>query len=221
MTQGSRSVDDFVKAVYVLEQKADGRVSTNALAESLGITAPSVTDMARRLHEAEYVDYQKYQGVLLREKGRDMALKVLRRHRLIELYLMQELGYELHEVHDEAEKLEHYVSDRFVSAVAHKLGNPDVDPHGDPIPSADGVIVQRELTPLAELPLHTPATVARLKAEGQEMLQHILERGFALGTSVEVTGRDPFNGPLTVQVNGDERVLGYNVASVIWVEGQL
>ena len=215
----SRSGEDFLKAVYVLQQQTD-RVSTNALAEALGIKAPSVTDMARRLEGSGFLNYEKYRGVWLTERGRAVALKVLRRHRLIELYLVQELGYALHEVHDEAEILEHNVSDRFVRALAEKMDNPDVDPHGDPIPNAQGVMIKRDLIPLSEITLNTPATVARLRSEENDMLQHILERGLCLNALIEVTGRDPSEGPITVLIDGEERVVGHTVASSVWVEPQ-
>jgi DtxR family transcriptional regulator, Mn-dependent transcriptional regulator len=212
------SVQNFLKAVYALQQNTHERVSTNALAEFLGVKAPSITDMARRMVDAGMVDYERYKGVRLTEEGEHVALKVIRRHRLIELYLMQELGYALHEVHDEAEKLEHAVSDRFVEALARRLGDPEVDPHGDPIPSAEGVMRQRNLIPLSELPIQTSASVSRLTADSADMLQHILDRGFKLDAHIEVTARDPFNGPITAVVNGEQRVIGYNVASCIWVE---
>lgn len=211
------SSENFLKAVYVLQQQVE-RVSTNALADALEIKAPSVTDMARRLETAGYLDYQKYKGVALTTKGQEVALNLLRRHRLIELYLMQELGYELHEVHDEAEVLEHHVSERFITAIAHKLGDPAHDPHGDPIPTAEGVIVQRDLQPLTVVDLNTPVIVARLKAPGNDMLQHILERGLVLNATVEVLQRDPFDGPVTVLVDGEQRVVGHTVAESVWVE---
>jgi DtxR family Mn-dependent transcriptional regulator len=213
----SRSVEDFLKAVYTLQQKAE-RVSTNALAEALAVKAPSITDMARRMVEAGLVDYQKYYGVRLTEDGEDIALRVIRRHRLIELYLVSEMSYELHEVHSEAERLEHAVSDRFIEAIAEKLGDPGLDPHGDPIPTAEGTISQRNLLSLAELPLKAGATVRRIRSENSEMLQHILDRGFRLDVVVEVTARDPFEGPLNVRVGGVERVIGHNVATHILVE---
>ncbi|MEM6281857.1 MAG: metal-dependent transcriptional regulator [Chloroflexota bacterium] len=215
----SRSAEDFIKAVYVLQQNSD-RVSTNALAEALDVKAPSVTDMARRLEGNGLLDYQKYRGVRLSDSGQEIALKLLRRHRLIELYLMTELGYELHEVHDEAEVLEHNVSDRFIRAIADKLGNPQFDPHGDPIPDAAGVITRRDLTRLSDIALHTPATVARLKAPENDMLQHILDRGLCLNAEVEVLNRDPFEGPVTVVVDGEERVVGHNITESVWVQQQ-
>ncbi len=211
------STENFLKAVYVLQQHTD-RVSTNALAEALEVKAPSVTDMARRLEATGLIDYQKYKGVALTTKGLEVALNVLRRHRLVELYLMEELGYELHEVHDEAEVLEHHVSERFIAAIAKKLGDPHIDPHGDPIPRADGSIIKRNLQPLSVVALHTPVTVARLRAEGNDMLQYIVNRGLGLNASVEVVERDPFEGPVTVLVDGERQVVGHNVASSVWVE---
>jgi DtxR family Mn-dependent transcriptional regulator len=214
----SESVQNFLKAVYSLQATSE-RVSTNALAEVLNVAAPSVTDMAQRLVTAELIDYQKYQGVRLTASGEALALKIIRRHRMIELYLVRQLGYALQDVHAEAENLEHAVSDQFIEAIAAKLGNPDIDPHGDPIPHADGTIVRRDLHPLSEWPLHTVASVARIKADNGEMLQHILDRGFKLDAQIEVLSRDPFNGPVTAMVDGEQRVVGHNVADCILVEG--
>ncbi len=213
----STSVQNFLKSVYSLQQNMD-RVSTNSLADALNISAPSVTDMAQRLEEAQLLDYQKYRGVVLTLVGEQLALKIIRRHRLIELYLVEELGYELSEVHDEAEDLEHAVSDRFIEALAVKLHHPLVDPHGDPIPTEDGTITRRELSQLTDWPLHAPAVVSRIKANSAEMLQHILERDFKLAAHVEVLARDPFDGPITVRVDGTDQVIGHSVAVCILVE---
>lgn len=213
----SESVEDFIKAVYSLQQQ-DERVSTNALSAALKISAPSVTDMAQRLVAAGLIDYERYKGVVLTSAGREMALKVIRRHRLIELYLVRELSYELRDVHKEAEQLEHAVSDRFVEAIARKMGNPDFDPHGDPIPTADGTVMQRQLMPLSKLPENVKALVSRLKTSSPEMLQHILDRGFRLDSHVEVVARDPFEGPITTRVDGHERMVGHNVAECILVD---
>jgi DtxR family Mn-dependent transcriptional regulator len=213
----SESVENFLKAVYSLQQE-DERVSTNTLAEALTISAPSVTDMAQRMVKDGLVDYQKYRGVVLTPAGEEVALRIIRRHRLIELYLTRELGYELHQVHKEAEALEHAVSDHFVDALARKLGNPSVDPHGDPIPTADLIIAHPNQVALTELPKGTSGIVARLRADNETMLQHILERGFALGAAVTLVALDPFEGPVTVTVDGTTRVIGYKVAACILVE---
>lgn len=213
----SESVENFIKAVYSLQQHEE-RVSTNTLSEALNISAPSVTDMAQRLVSAGLVDYQRYRGVVLTPAGSEMALRVLRRHRLIELYLVQELGYELRDVHEEAEKLEHAVSERFIEAIAHKLGDPTFDPHGDPIPAPDGTLTERHLMALTDLPANLEGHVSQLKTSSPEMLQHILDRGFKLGSEVEVLALDPFEGPVTVRVDGEERVIGYQVAECILIE---
>lgn len=213
----SESVQNFLKSVYSLQQQVE-RVSTNSLADVLAISAPSVTDMAQRLEEAGLLDYQKYKGVRLTEAGEQLALKVIRQHRLIELYLVEELGYELREVHAEAERLEHAVSDRFVEAIAAKLNNPDFDPHGDPIPTPEGTVLRRDWQPLSIWPLDVQAEVSRIKTDNQDILQHILDRGFKLGATVCVTARDPFEGPLTVKVDGERQIIGYNVAACVLVE---
>lgn len=218
MTKSSQSVEDFLKAIYTLQRDGD-RVSTNALAGMLNITAPAVTDMAQRLVDEGTVDYLKYRGVRLTDDGRQVALKMLRRHRLIELYLVQGLGYQLHEVHDEAEALEHTVSDRFVEAIAVKLGNPQYDPHGDPIPTIEGVLPQRDLQPLSKLALHRPARIRRFIMDNPKMLQHTQERGLMLGKALEVTARDPFEGPITLKIqSGNPMIIGHALASFILVE---
>jgi DtxR family Mn-dependent transcriptional regulator len=221
----SESVENFVKAVYVLQNEIaetssddDVRVSTNALKAALGISAPSVTDMAQRLVDNGFIDYRKYRGVRLTVQGETLALNLIRRHRLIELYLVRELGYELHEVHDEAEELEHSVSERFIEAINTKLGAPEFDPHGDPIPDADGTITKRELHPLSQLPIGTRGRVSRFITTDSEMLQHTLDRGFVLDEAIEIVARDPFQGPITVRLGEMQTVIGYTVAETILVE---
>lgn len=213
----SESVQNFLKSVYAVQQEME-RVTTNALADVLSISAPSVTDMAQRLEEAGLLDYQKYRGMVLTEKGEQAALQIIRRHRLIELYLMEELGYALHEVHDEAESLEHAVSDRFIEAIAARLGHPDIDPHGDPIPTEDGTIARRDLTSLVDWPLNQPSRLAQIRAVSPAMLEHITDRGFALGVQVRVLSRDPFEGPVRLLLDDTEQIIGYHVAACLLVE---
>lgn len=214
----SQSVEDFLKAIYRLQRETD-RVATNALAEALNISAPAVTDMAQRLVEDGTVDYRKYRGVRLTEKGEQVALKMLRRHRLIEAYLVQDLGYQLHEVHDEAEALEHTVSDRFVEAISLKLDNPSYDPHGDPIPDLQGIMPVRNLHPLSELALNTPARIRRLVMDDPAMLRNTQERGLEIGRTLEVVARDQFDGPIQVVVKPQNvQTIGFKMASFILVE---
>ncbi|MYD10421.1 MAG: metal-dependent transcriptional regulator [Chloroflexi bacterium] len=214
----SQSVEDFLKAVYRLQRESD-RVSTSALAVALDISAPAVTDMAQRLMEDGRVDYLKYRGVRLTAEGERVALKMLRRHRLIEAYLVQDLGYQLHEVHDEAEALEHTVSDRFVEAISRKLNNPRYDPHGDPIPDLKGVMPVRELQPLSQLALRTPARIRRLVMDDSAMLRDTQVRGLEIGRTLEVVARDEFDGPIQVVVEPrNAQTIGFKMASFILVE---
>ena len=218
LTNSSQSVEDFLKAIYRLQRHKE-RVSTSALAEALNISAPAVTDMAQRLVDDGAVDYVKYRGVRLTRRGEQVALKMLRRHRLIEAYLVQDLGYALHEVHDEAEALEHTVSDRFVEAISLKLNNPSYDPHGDPIPDLAGVMPERDLQSLSELALHTPARIRQLVMEDSAMLRNTQERGLELGKTLEVIERDQFDGPIVVRVQPrNTQTLGFKMASAILVE---
>lgn len=219
MSQTTKSVEDFLKAVYTLQQSSE-RVSTNALAEALNIVAPSVTDMAKRLSESGLLDYKKYYGVQLTDEGHRIAINMVRRHRLIELYLVQELGYGLHEVHDEAEALEHAVSERFVEAISQKMHQPKFDPHGDPIPDKDGIVLKRNLQSLVDVPLKTHVLISRLISDDNDVLQHMIERGFKLQVEASVVARDPFDGPVTVQIGGTEVVIGHNIAELILVETQ-
>ena len=211
-------MEDFLKAIYNLQRETD-RVSTNALADALNITAPAVTDMAQRLVEEGTVDYLKYRGVRLTDTGERMALKILRRHRLIETYLVRDLGYQLHQIHDEAEALEHTVSDRFVEAISRKLGDPRYDPHGDPIPNSDGIMLERDLQPLSKLAPNTPARIRRFIMEDPAMLQNTQERGLIMGKILEVVERDQFEGPIKVRVQSEStQTIGFKMASAILVE---
>ncbi len=214
----SQSVEDFLKAVYTLQREGD-RVSTNALADALRISAPAVTDMAQRLVEEGTVDYLKYRGVRLTAEGERVALQMLRRHRLIETYLVRDLGYQLHEIHDEAEALEHSVSDRFVEAIARKLGEPSYDPHGDPIPNLEGIMQERNLQPLSTLRPNSRARIRRFIMDDPAMLQNTQERGLTMGVTLEVVARDPFEGPVTVRLDAEgKQTIGHKMASSILVE---
>lgn len=209
----SHAVGDFLKCVYRLQQQSE-RVSTNNLADALAISPPSVTDMAQRLTTSGLLDYRKYYGVRLTPEGEEIAIKLIRRHRLIELYLAEELDYGPHEVHTEADALEHVVSDRFVEAVFTKLGSPTHDPHGDPIPTAEGVITRRDLTPLSDVAAGETAFIRRYDTQDDSLLAHILERGLYIGAQVTVDSHDPFDGPVTLTVNDDTAgvMIGRNVA---------
>lgn len=218
----SEAVEDFLKAVYKLQQQHE-QVPTTAIAQELNITPPSATDMAKKLADKQrlkepLLEYTRYKGVKLTELGMEVALEVLRHHRLIELYLVEALGYSLDEVHDEAERLEHVISERFEQRIAEFLGHPDIDPHGDPIPSLEGSMPEgHELMPLADLPLHTPAVVKRLLDQSPEILQYLREKGLTPGVTLVATERERFDGLLHIEVEGEEYILGQTITRFVLV----
>ncbi len=213
----SRSVDDFLKKLYML-QTPDERVGTNELAQALGITAASITDMAQKLHEAQLIDYRKYYGVRLTKRGKEIALRVLRRHRLIELFLVQSLGYSMHEIHEEAERLEHAVSDRFIESLAASMNQPTHDPHGEPIPSALGVISASNLRPLGELPSGSVGTIRGLNSEDNHLIMRQQELGLHLGARVMIEMSDLDQSSLDLRVDNMQRSIEREEASGILVE---
>lgn len=212
----SEAIEDFLKAVYLLQQEQE-RVQTSVLAEALSITAPSTTEMAKKLAKANLVVHEPYRGIRLTPTGERVALEVVRNHRLLELFLVQTLGYTWDEVHEEADRLEHAVSDRLIQRIAEYLGNPRYDPHGDPIPGPEGDIMRRELTPLSAWPHGEKGVVARLSDQSSDMLRYLAEKGLVIGAEVEVVQSDPFDGPLTLLVNEHQQIIGVNVAHYVLV----
>ena len=212
----SEAIEDFLKAVYLLQQEQE-RVQTSVLAETLGISAPSTTEMAKKLARAHLIDHEPYRGVRLTPAGERVALEIVRHHRLLELFLVQALGYSWDEVHEEAEKLEHAVSERLAQRIAEYLGHPRFDPHGDPIPGPEGDIMPRHLTLLSDWPAGKPGQIARLRDQSPEMLRYLAEKGLTIGARIEVVKLDPFEGPLMLRVGGTEQVIGVAVARFVWV----
>lgn len=212
----SESMEDFLKTVYLLQQEHE-RVQTSMLAEALQITAPSTTEMAKRLAKAKLVEHEPYRGIRLTPAGERLALAVVRHHRLLELFLVEALGYSWDEVHEEAERLEHVISERLAQRIAEYLGDPRYDPHGDPIPTIEGDIQARDLTPLPKWPLEQTGVVARLTDQSPEKLRYLAEKGLGIGAQVRVTARDPFEGPLSLRVDGETQVIGLTVAQCVLV----
>ena len=210
----SEAIEDFLKAVYLLQQEHDP-VQTSVLADALSITAPSTTEMAKKLARAKLVSHEPYRGIRLTAAGERIALEIVRHHRLIELFLVEALGYGWDEVHDEAERLEHAMSDRLADRIAEYLGDPHFDPHGDPIPSVEGAVRELSLTPLSEWPLDTPGVVTRLLNQAPDLLRYLSEKGLTIGAEVEVMQRDPFEGPVTLRVSGEEQAISPHVAQYV------
>jgi DtxR family Mn-dependent transcriptional regulator len=212
-------VEDYAKAIYALERRG-GIVTTNALAERLGVTAGSASGMLKRLGELGLVRHQPYHGVSLTDDGRRVALEVMRHHRLLELYLVETLGVPWDRVHEEAEVLEHVLSDELEELIATKLGDPTHDPHGDPIPTRELTIEEGSSDTLQALGPGDQGIFTRVSDSDPEMLRFLAERGIAPGDRLEVIDKQPFDGPLFVRFGKDIHVLGGRLASAMRVEVQ-
>ena len=211
--QFSVSVEDYLKAIYHLTEGGEA-ASTNAIAQRLAIAAPSVSGMVKRLAEQGLVRHVPYKGAELTPPGRRVALRTVRRHRIVEAYLVAFLGYDWGGVHAEAERLEHAVSDDLIERMAQALGNPSVDPHGDPIPAPDGSIAEAVYTPLTEL-AEGAATVRRVQAGDAERLRYLAAIGLVPGAAVTVLARAPFAGQVTVEVGGQAHVVGHQLGAQV------
>lgn len=213
------AVEDYAKAIYQLEERVDGgAVSTTALADRLEVTPASASGMVRKLDELGLVAHVPYKGVRLTSRGMRVALEVLRHHRLLEAYLATSLGVPWDRVHDEAEVLEHVLSEELEALIAAQLGHPTHDPHGDPIPSADLVI---EATPTETLAAQEPGsagTFVRISDSDPAMLRYLADRGIAPGDAYEVVDKQPFDGPLFVRFSDAVHVLGGALAHAMRVE---
>lgn len=215
-TGSSEAVENYAKAIYSLQQRADGKpVSTNDLAERMEVTPASASSMVRKLTELGLAEHEPYHGVSLTDDGLRLALEVLRHHRLLELYLAEHLGVPWDRVHEEAETLEHVISEDLEARIAAKLGHPTHDPHGDPIPSADLVIADPGSRALADLEAGDRGTFARVSDSDPEMLRYLTGRGIAIGDELEVLERQPFGGPLTVRVGDSLHTFGGDLAAAM------
>lgn len=212
----TQAAQDYLKIIYILgnDQVA---VNTSAIAAKLEVAQASVTGMLKKLSELKLITHKKYYGVELTDSGRKIALEVLRHHRLLELYLAEALGYSWDQVHDEAEKLEHHISEEFEEKMAQFLGNPMFDPHGDPIPSKDGVLPERNLMPLSNARLAQTVQVKQVSDSNPEMLRYLGEIGIYPETELDVIGKAPFGGTLHVRVNQKEYHLGEPLTNQIFI----
>ena len=214
----SSAVEDYAKAIYALESREAGAVSTTALANRLGVTAASASGMLKKLGELGLVEHRPYHGVQLTPAGMKVALEVLRHHRLLELYLAESLGVPWDRVHEEAEVLEHVLSEELEELIAAKLGDPTHDPHGDPIPTPDLRIEEGDTVSLQSLEAGQGGTFVRVSDSDPEMLRYLSQRGISPGDCFEVLERQPFGGPLFVRFADDVHVLGGGLAHAMRVE---
>jgi DtxR family Mn-dependent transcriptional regulator len=219
MTGSSEAVENYAKAIYSLQHRTGGEpVATNDIADRLDVTAASASGMIKKLADLGLVAHVPYRGVHLTADGERLALEVLRHHRLLELYLATQLDVPWDRVHEEAEALEHVLSEDLEARIAAKLGNPTHDPHGDPIPDAQLQIDESSTRSLADLEPGDRGSFVRVSDSDPAMLRYLTERGVSLGDRLEVLDRQPFDGPLTVRVGDALQVLGGGLAAAMRVE---
>jgi DtxR family Mn-dependent transcriptional regulator len=214
----SEAIQNYAKAIYALQQRGDGTVTNNALAERLGVTPASASSMVKKLGELGLVTHVPYKGVKLTSGGRRVALEVLRHHRLLELYLAESLGVPWDRVHDEAEILEHVLSEELEELIAAKLGNPTHDPHGDPIPNAALEIEEQTTQALASLTTGSTGVFVRVSDSDPNMLRYLAQLGITPGDRFEIVDHQPFGGPLFARFDGRVHALGGELASAMRVE---
>lgn len=212
----SRAVEDYLKAIYALAQD-NPQVSTSLLSERLNVRPASVTGMLKTLSDMNLVAYTPYRGVELTSGGEKIALEVVRHHRLLELYLVEALGFSWDEVHDEAEALEHHISEKLEARIAQALGDPVFDPHGDPIPNMAGELPVDSTRPLGDVGVGESGIVERVSDQNPERLRYLADLGIVPGVCVEVTASAPFDGPVTIRVSDAIHALDRRLARKIFI----
>jgi DtxR family Mn-dependent transcriptional regulator len=216
----SEAIEDYAKAIYVLSRRSGEAVGTSELAERLGVAPATGTAMLKRLDRMGLVHHQPYRGVSLTPAGERVALEVIRHHRLLESYLSEVLGMSWDRVHGEAEVLEHYISEELEQLIAAKLGDPSHDPHGDPIPGPDLAFHgEQHSRPLEALEVGESATFTRVSDSDPRMLRYLAERGIKPGVRIVVKDRQPFGGPVFVEVSGKQHALGGELVRRMRVSG--
>jgi DtxR family Mn-dependent transcriptional regulator len=211
------AIEDYLKAIYTLGRSSP-QVTTSLLADHLGFKPASVTGMLKTLADLQLVSYAPYRGVELTAAGERIALEVVRHHRLIELYLVEALGYGWDEVHDEAERLEHHISEKLEARIAAHLGQPAFDPHGDPIPSLEGTLPADGDARLADLTVGEQGRITRVRDQQPERLRYLADLGLVPGAALEVTASAPFDGPISVRLEGAVHPLDRRIAREIYVK---
>ncbi len=212
----TESIENYLKAIYEI-QKEQGKVSTNSLSEKLNVAPASITSMIKKLSEKKLITHKRYQGVKLTQAGQKISLEVIRHHRLVELYLAEALGVPWDQVHKEAEKWEHVLSEDLEDRMDAALGHPTRDPHGSPIPSRDGTILELDSIPLADLGPGQSGVVAEVSDHDPDLLRYVGKMGLYPKTKVEVLSVEPFSGPITIKVGDISHMLGVQAAQFVLV----
>jgi DtxR family Mn-dependent transcriptional regulator len=216
----SPAVEDYLKAIYKLEVEGSAPpASTGDIARAMDVSPASASNMVRRLADLDFLTHEAYEGATLTDHGRKVALEVVRHHRLLELYLKEVMGFEWGEIHDEAEHLEHHISERFESRIEEMLGNPTHDPHGHPIPTREGLVDEPSRDALSDLATGETARIDHISDEDADLLELLEQRGLLPGARVEVVDVRPLEGLLVVAVDGTEQLVGRPVADKVFVAG--
>lgn len=212
------AIEDYLKAIYLIQQRSE-EVSTSLIAEQLGGFRPaSVTGMIKKLAEMQLVSYTPYYGVQLTPAGERIALEVIRHHRLIELFLVKALGYRWDEVHDDADQLEHVISEKLEERIAAWLGHPTLDPHGDPIPTIEGIMPDARGEILADMSLDTDVRIVRVGEQQAERLRYLADLGLVPGALVRIVAIAPFDGPVSILAGTHVHAIDQRLARTIYVE---
>lgn len=212
------SEENYLKAIYHLTVSSDAGVSTNAIAEMMETKASSVTDMLKKLAEKDLVNYKKYQGVSLTDTGKLNAKMIVRKHRLWEVFLVEKLNFSWDEVHDIAEQLEHIKSEKLINKLDDFLGNPTEDPHGDPIPDANGKIINTEKQLLSELSENQNGICVGVKDTSSEFLKYLDKQEISLGSKIKIIGKETFDLSLKINISNRELTISNKIASNIFVK---
>lgn len=214
----TRAEENYLKAILKIGDRDSSTVSTNSVAKAMKTSAASVTDMVKRLSDKGLVNYARYKGVTLTDSGRSLATNLVRRHRLWESFLVDKLDFKWNQVHDIAEELEHINSDELIRRLDAFLGHPRFDPHGDPIPSADGKFTLRKQVLLSELKVGDRGQIVGVKEDSDNFLTHLDQIGLQLNTQVEVTGNFSYDESVSLSFNGSQRNVSIQVAGNIYVK---
>jgi len=210
--------ENYLKTIFHLEFELKDAVSTNAIAESMETKASSVTDMVQKLAKKNLLSYKKYKGTQLTPEGKKIAANVIRKHRLWEVFLVEKLNFHWDEVHEIAEQLEHIQSDELVTRLNKFLGNPDFDPHGDPIPDSQGNVKRTEKKLLSELVKNQQGVCVGVKESSGEFLQYLDKKKISIGTKIKILGREFFDGSMIIQVGNDQFFISHKIAENLYIQ---
>lgn len=214
----SQAEENYIKAIYSLETQSDKGVSTNMIAEKIQTKASSVTDMIKKLSEKQLVVYKKYQGVQLSDKGKKVAMLIVRKHRLWESFLVDKLNFSWDEVHEIAEQLEHIKSEKLIERLDRFLEYPSVDPHGDPIPDKDGNIEKRNKVKLSALKENEQSILLSVKDSSADFLKYLNKKKIAIGNTIKVLSVEPFDRSMQIEMNSKQFIISENVADNLYLK---